>query len=185
MTTISTTRHFLTISVVAACVLSAGCARQPTVVPGLPDALREAAEAVGRRVAADLPEGRVLFLHAELSKPLAAAMREGLRKGLGSRLSLEEMGPEQLPGDLPLLPAADVLAEALKQHGETAAIVSALAISDASAGRVPADIPPLYILNWQNPSLYREFLRHPRCRGGMFYSRGETGPVFTEVRGGA
>ena len=168
-----------------AALLPAGCQRQRSMAKGLPSALQAAAEQVGQRIAADQPAGRVLFLHAERSTPLADAMRDGLKKGLGGKLTLEEMGPAQMPANLPLLSGADILTQALQQHREIAAVVSAIGVTDDSAARLPADMPPLYILNWQNPGLYKLVLRHPRCRGGMFYERSAAGPSFHDVRSGA
>ena len=128
-----------------------------------------------------MPAGHILFLHAEYSAPLAAAMRDGLKKGLGGKLQLDEMGPDQLPGNLALISGPAILDAAIKQHGDAAAIVSAIGIPGDSAAQVPATIPPLYILNWQNQTLYEAILQHPRCRGGMFFVRTATGPSFQEV----
>lgn len=164
-------------------LLPAGCQRERTMVEGLPAALKDAAGQVGQRVAAEVPAGRVLFLHAELSEPLADAMRDGLKKGLGGKLQLDEMGPAQMPANLPLMSGADILNEAIKQHPDADAVVSAIGIVDDSAARVPANGPALFILNWRNPDLHKMILRHPRCRGGMFCERTASGPEFKEVRG--
>lgn len=162
--------------------LLAGCGRPKTIVTGLTGALEQAAEKTGARIAGDFPGGgRVLFLHAELSVPLADAMRKGLRSGLGEHLQLDEMGPGQLPPNFPMLPGSETLNFAIKRYSNDVAVVTALGITDDNASRVPADIPPLYILNWQNPDWYRAILRHPKCRGGEFYSLGASGPVFQEV----
>jgi hypothetical protein len=178
-------RSLLFVVAVLACLLPCGCRRHQTITAGLPSALEQASEKTGQRVASDISGGSVLFLHAEMSEPLASAMRKGLKRGLGGKLEIEEMGPEQLPNNFPMMTGDAVLAEALKRHSNAAAVISAIGITDTSAGRVPANIPPLYILNWQSPSFYQAILRHPRCRGGMFYTNAPSGPSYQFLPGGS
>ena len=146
--------------------------------------MKSAAETLGKRISREIPSGPVLFMNAELSEPLASSMRRGLERGLGGKRQLVVLGMADMPANFPLMPAAGVLDEVLRTHPGMAAVVTTIGITDSGAASVPDTIPPLYILNWQNPDLYQKILKHPRCRGGMFYSPGTPASTFVEVSGG-
>ncbi|MFO1520587.1 MAG: hypothetical protein U1G05_00795 [Kiritimatiellia bacterium] len=162
----------------------AGCKRGSPIRAGLQVDLTSAAETLGKRISREIPSGPVLFMNAELSEPLAGAMREGLERGLGGKRQLVVLGMADLPPNFPMMTGAAALDEILRTHPGMAAVVTAIGISDGGAASVPETIPPLYILNWQNPALYQKILKHPRCRGGMFYSPGTPATTFVEVNGG-
>ncbi|MFO1531846.1 MAG: hypothetical protein U1F77_19440 [Kiritimatiellia bacterium] len=161
-----------------------GCKRGSPIREGLRDDLKAAAETLGKRIAREIPSGPVLFMNAELSEPLASAMREGLERGLGGKRQLVVLGMADMPPNFPMMTGAAALDEILRTHPGMAAVVTAIGITDAGAAGVPETIPPLYILNWQNPGLYQQILKHPRCRGGLFYSPGTPASTFVEVNGG-
>ena len=167
----------------ATLLLAAACGRPRTQAPDYARRLHDAAAELGRRIAAEAPAGPVLLMHAELSTPLAAAMREGLRAGLAGARPLAEAGPAELPPDLAVRSGDELFAAALQHHADAATVVCALWLTPDAVQRLPAAGPPLYLLSVPDHATFRPLLEHPRCRGGVLVTRDASGPAFRAVTG--
>lgn len=134
-------------------VVISGCAGKDRT--GRPDELQSKLNVLcGQHMATAVTEtleepGQVILLHLSMTPGVAEQWKSGLRKGLGGKYDVVELGPEQVPAEYKgAMGGYPALRYALNTYPDAAAIVTALPVGAYERPRFSESHPPLFALAW-------------------------------------